>query len=120
MVKGWTRQPEGYKKELGLTLSTSALFCRLLLKGSRVRQETTTSSGCRQRKMAASTMALASRGSVEMWARRCPRVVRYSRWSSTPATAQLSVPPMSHSMAQPHKASTHQSLGARSRPHLLP
>lgn len=78
----------------GLTLSTSARFCRLLLKGSRVRQETTTSSGCRHRKMAASTMALASRGSVEMWARRCPRVVRYSRWSSTPERAPRSDQPL--------------------------
>lgn len=32
-----------------LTLSTSARFCRLLLKGSRVRQETMTSRGWRQR-----------------------------------------------------------------------
>lgn len=35
--------------------------------------------------MDARTMAFASRGSVEIWARRLPRVVRASRWSSTPA-----------------------------------
>ena len=88
----------------GLTLSTSARFCRLLLKGSRVRHETTTNSGCRQRKMAASTMALASRGSVEMWARRCPRVVRYSRWSRTPASSAVSPALESHSAAWPSRA----------------
>ena len=88
----------------GLTLSTSARFCRLLLKGSRVRHETTTNSRCRQRKMAASTMALASRGSVEMWARRCPRVVRYSRWSRTPASSAVSPALESHSAAWPSRA----------------
>lgn len=36
--------------------------------------------------MDAKTMAFASRGSVEIWARRLPKVVRASRWSSTPAT----------------------------------
>lgn len=40
--------------------------------------------------MDAKTMAFASRGSVEIWARRLPKVVRASRWSSTPATE----PPM--------------------------
>lgn len=35
--------------------------------------------------MDAKTMAFASRGSVEIWARRLPKVVRASRWSSTPA-----------------------------------
>lgn len=68
-----------------LTFLTSALFCRLLWKGSRVRQAATDNMGRTHLNMAPRTSTFPSRGSHDIDATRSPKGVRLSVLSRTPA-----------------------------------
>lgn len=118
----WDRRhggPEGGRgratcRHRGLDLVHLRPALQAAAEGVPVRHETTTNSGCRQRKMAASTMALASRGR-----RRCGPGAAPG-WSGTPLvqnpcklSGQSRLESHSSSLAQPRP--THQSPGAGSR-----